>query len=124
MDSFGFSEGSINYKNSLGNNNEYKLGSLSGFLKKWYKMGFPGIAKDAYDYLNETTFKSNEKGRAVLTMDPLNGPFTDLELESIQVAINNSYVKKEIALEDYLLIWLFMIYGVKRGAKIGSIKDC
>lgn len=56
----------INYRSRLGNKNEYKLGSLSGFLKKWYKMGFPGMSKDAYDYLNETTFKGNEKGEGRL----------------------------------------------------------
>ena len=113
----------INYKSSLGNNNEYKLGSLSGFLKKWYEMGFPGMSKDAYNYLSETAFRGNEKGRAVLTMDPYDGPFTDLELESIQVAINNSYADKEIAHEDYLLVWLFMIYG-SRPLQFALLKIC
>ena len=44
-------------------------------------------------------------------MSPHDGPFTDLELESIQSAINNKYAKNEIAESDYLLIWLLMIYG-------------
>lgn len=113
----------INYKSTLDPQHEWYLGSLSGFLKKWYEMGFPGLLKDAYDYLNETTFKSNEKGRAVLTMDPFDGPFTDLELESIQVAINNSYAEKEITHEDYLLVWLFMIYG-SRPLQFAQLKIC
>jgi len=113
----------INYKSSLGNKNEYKLGSLSGFLQKWYEMGFPGMSKDAYDYLNETTFKSNEKGKAILTMDPHNGAFTDLELETIQIAINSSYVNKEITHGDYLLVWLFMIYG-SRPLQFALLKIC
>lgn len=113
----------MNYKSTLDTQHEWYLGSLSGFLKKWYEMGFPGMSKDAYDYLNETTFKSNEKGRAVLTMDPHSGPFTDLELERIQVAINNSYADKKIEHEDYLLVWLFMIYG-SRPLQFALLKIC
>lgn len=113
----------INYKSSLGIQYEYQLGSLSGLLKQWYEMGFSGLSKDAYDYLNETTFKGNEKGRAVLTMDPYDGPFTDLELENIQVAINNSYANKEITQGDYLLVWLLMIYG-SRPLQYALLKVC
>lgn len=113
----------INYKSSLSTKYEYQLGSLSGLLKQWYTMGFSGLSKDAYDYLNETTFKGNEKGKAILTMDPYDGPFTDLELETIQVAINNSYADKKIAHEDYLLVWLFIIYG-SRPLQFALLKIC
>lgn len=101
----------INFRSYIGKEREWYLGSLSGFLKKWYKMGNSCLTKEAYGYLEETKFKSNSKGVAVLTMDPIHGPFTDLELESIQSAINNSYAKNKIKTEDYILVWLFMIYG-------------
>jgi integrase len=113
----------INYKNSLGMQNEYKLGSLSGFLKKWYTMGFKGLSEDAYAYLNETTFKGNEKGRAVSTMDSQEGPFSDIELDLIQTAVNNAYSKGEILFSDFLLIWLFMIYG-SRPIQLAQLKVC
>ncbi len=113
----------INYKSSLGSQYEYKLGSLSGLLKKWYEMGFSGLSKDAYDYLNETVFRGNQKGKAILTMDPYNGSFTDLELDNIQVAINNSYANKKITQKDYLLVWLFMIYG-SRPIQFAQLKVC
>ena len=113
----------LNYKASLSEQNEYKLGSLSGFLKKWYEMGFNGISKDAYNYLNETTFKGNKKGRAVLTMDSKEGPFTDIELEMIQTAINNAYGQGTILAADFLLIWLFMIYG-SRPIQFAQLKVC
>lgn len=113
----------INYKSFLGSQKEWNLGSLSGFLKKWHKMGFHGISKDSYNYLNETTFKGSEKGRAVLTMDPYDGPFTDLELDNIQTAINNAYADNNISHEDYLLIWLFMIYG-SRPIQFAQLKVC
>lgn len=101
----------INYKSTLDKHHEWYLGTLSGFLKKWYEMGFAGVSRDAYKYLDEIKLKGNQKGKAVLTMSPHDGPFTDLELESIQSAINNRYANNEIAESDYLLIWLLMIYG-------------
>ena len=101
----------INYRSSLNKQHEYYLGGLSGFLKKWYKMSFSGLSKDAYGYLNEVKLKGNNKGTAVLTMSPHDGPFTDLELESIQTSLNNRYASNNITEADYLLIWLMMIYG-------------
>ena len=113
----------INYKSTLDTRHEWYLGSLSGFMKKWYEMGFLGLSEDAYDYLNETTFKGNEKGKAVLTMDPHNGPFTDLELGQIQSAINNGYANDEITKNDFILVWLFMIYG-SRPIQFAQLKIC
>lgn len=101
----------INFRGHLGKEREWYLGSLSGFLKKWYELGDSCLTKEAYGYLQEIKLKGNVKGEAVATMDPLRGPFTDIELELIQTAINNSYAKNEINTDDYILIWLFMIYG-------------
>ncbi len=101
----------INYRGYLGRRKEWYLGSLSGFLKKWYEMGDSCLTKEAYGYLRGIKIKGNTKGEAVATMDPVVGPFTDIELELIQTAINNSYAKNEIKTDDYILIWLFMIYG-------------
>ncbi|WP_237946025.1 site-specific integrase [Aliarcobacter butzleri] len=101
----------INYRGYLGKEREWYIGSLSGFLKKWYKMGDSCLTKEAYGYLQEIKLKGNIKGEAVATMDPYDGPFTDLELELIQTAINNSYAKNRIKTDEYILVWLFMIYG-------------
>lgn len=101
----------INFRGYLGKERDWYLGSLSGFLKKWYEMGDSCLTKEAYGYLREIKIKGNPKGEAVATMDPVVGPFTDIELELIQTAINNSYAKNEIKTDDYILIWLFMIYG-------------
>lgn len=101
----------MNFREYIGKEREWYLGSLSGFLKKWYKMGDSCLTKEAYGYLQEIKLKGNIKGEAVATMNPFNGPFTDLELELIQTAINNSYAKNEIKSDEYILVWLFMIYG-------------
>lgn len=100
-----------NYKNSLNKKNMYYLGALSVFLKQWYKMGYPGLSKEAYEYLNEVRIIGNKKGLAVLTMDPYNGPFSDLERELIEDTLNNKYASNEILDSDFLLIRLMLTYG-------------
>lgn len=101
----------INYRNHLGQSREYYLGVLSSFLKKCFTMYNFLLDKSAYSFFYEVKLKGNIKGGAVLTMSPTEGPYTDLELERIQTAINNSYAKNDIKQEDYILIWMFMIYG-------------
>ena len=113
----------INFKSTLGIRNEYHLGSLAGFLKQWYKMGYKGISEEAYGYLQEATFKGNPKGEAVLTMCPINGPFTDLELEAIQTAINNAYANGKFTKEDFLLVWMLMVFG-SRTMQLTQLKVC
>ena len=103
----------INYRGYLGKVREFYLGSLSGFLKHWYKMGDSFLTKEAYGYLKEATFEGNKKGEAVMTMDPYKGPFIDLEFELIQTSINNSYARNEVELSDYILVWLSMIYAIR-----------
>ncbi|MBA1432786.1 MAG: site-specific integrase [Epsilonproteobacteria bacterium] len=112
-----------NYKNYLNETQMYYLGSLSGFLQKWHEMGYPGLSKEAYDYLQEIRLKGNQKGTAVLTMDPHAGPFTDLELESIQITLNNKYANNEISDSDFLLVWLMIIYG-SRPSQFALLKIC
>lgn len=99
------------YKSYLDKKYIWYLGALSGFLKKWYEMGYLGLSKEAYEYLNEVHIPGNKKGQAVLTMDPYTGPFTDLELESIQNTLNYKYANNEISDSDFLLVWLMIIYG-------------
>jgi integrase len=101
----------INYREFIGKDREYILGALSGFLKHWYKMGDSFLTKEAYGYLKEATFKGNKKGEAVMTMDPYEGPYTDLELNSIQMSINNAYAEDKISTADYIIVWLLMIYS-------------
>jgi len=112
-----------NYKNFLGQTQMYYLCSLSGFLQKWHKMSYPGLSKEAYDYLQGLHLKGNKKGTAVLTMDPYNGPFSDLELESILDTLNNKYAINGIFDLDFLLVWLMIIYG-SRPSQFALLKVC
>lgn len=113
----------LNYKASLSKDNQWYLGSLSGFLKKWHRLGYPGVTDDAVSTLKELRIKGNAKGVAVLTMDPLSGPYTSVELEAIQAALNSAYTDGAIDRGMYLLAWLFMALG-QRPMQYAALKVC
>lgn len=113
----------LNYQVARPENQKWYLGSLAGFLKKWHALGHPGVTSEAVKLLKELRFKGNKKGEAVLTLDPHNGPFTDIELESIQGALNQAYSSNAIAENEYLLAWLFMLLG-QRPAQYALLKVC
>ncbi|WP_047257902.1 site-specific integrase [Chromobacterium subtsugae] len=113
----------LNYQSAQPDNKKWYLGALSGFLKKWHALGYHGVTPDAIKLLNELRLKGNKKGEAVLTLDPFNGPFTNIELEAIQGALNQAYLSNSIAKHDYLLTWLFMLLG-QRPAQYALLKAC
>jgi integrase len=113
----------LNYRSSLGESRAYYLGSLAGFLKKWHRLGLPGVSAEAVSLLDEMRIKGNEKGAAVLSMDPVEGPFTSIELESIQSAVDEAYARGSVTEDQYLLTWLFMALG-QRPAQYAALKVC
>lgn len=113
----------LNYHAAQPAAQHWYLGALAGFLKKWSALTYPGVTTDAIKLLNELRIKGNAKGVAVLTMDPYNGPFSDIELEAIQSTLNVAYKQKSILDEDYLLAWLFMLLG-QRPSQFALLKVC
>lgn len=113
----------INYRASLSSKHSWYLSSLSGFLKKWHALDIPGVADDAIALLKQLRLKGNRKGEAVLTMDVLDGPFSDIEVEAIHDSIDIAYKDGVIGLDDYLLVWLFLALG-PRPIQYASLKVC
>ena len=111
----------INYRSSLDAANEYYLGIVKVFLQKWHRLGYPGIDGDAIALFKELRIKGNPKGVAVATMDPVMGPFTNIELEAIQATLNNTYSEAGMAEADFLLAWLFMALG-QRPSQYAALK--
>lgn len=101
----------INYRATLTDTTSWYLGSLSGLLKKWHGLGYSGVTADAVALLKQLRTRGNRKGEAVLTHDPIDGPFTDMELESLQSAVDRAYAEGEVDREGYLLTYLFMLLG-------------
>jgi len=111
----------LNFRSHVGPDKECSLGALSGFIKRWWRLGYVGIAKDAYTLLTQIRLKGNPKGVATATMDPVSGPFTPLELEALQMALNNAYAQHAVSLEEYVLCWLVMMLG-QRPTQYAALK--
>ena len=113
----------INYRASLASDEEWRLGAVSAFLKKWHSLEVPGVTDDAARFLKSIRLKGNRKGAAVLTMDPLEGPLTDVERSAIQTALNDTFAAGKIPLDDYLLVWLCLLLG-QRNIQYAMLKVC
>lgn len=113
----------INYRASLRKRDSWYLGSLSGLLQTWHELGYPGVADDAVVLLKQLRIQGNLKGEAVLTMDPEHGPFTDIEIQSIQARLDRSLSDGQISLESYLIVYLYMLLG-QRSVQYAALKVC
>ncbi|MFA7170913.1 MAG: site-specific integrase [Candidatus Paceibacterota bacterium] len=113
----------LNYYGLLEKNNKYYLGVLSGMFKKWHSFGLLGISDDVIPLLETLRITGNQKGNHVRTMDPEKGPFTDNELIAIQRSLIDSFATNIVTLEEYLLTWLFILFGA-RSSQICMLKIC
>lgn len=111
----------LNYKAHLGKEREWHVGVLSGLIRKWDALGYAGVSADAVILLKQLTLKGNRKGVATATRDPYNGPFTDIELESLQHALNDAFGRQEVELAEYVLAWLYMALG-QRSTQYAALK--
>ena len=90
----------ISFRSSLSSSEEYILGSLKGFLKKWHKLGCEGVSTEVVDLLDSWTFKGNIKGDVVKRLDPEVGPLTDIELLAFNEGAVQSYEKGLISIDE------------------------
>lgn len=111
----------INYRAKLTDTTSWYLGSLSGLLQKWDSLGYPGVSADAITLLRQLRTQGNRKGEAVLTHDPIHGPFTDIELESLHASLDKAYAGGEVDREGYLLAYLFILLG-QRAVQYAALK--
>lgn len=81
------------------------------FFKRMSKLGFPGISECGKKYLVEMKIRSGANGRATTLLDPIDGPFTDLEREGIFDALYAGYATGTIPLSRYVLAWLVALFG-------------
>lgn len=85
-----------------------QLGALIG---KWSKLQYEGVSTDAARLLANTKKKGNSKGKSVRTLDPVDGPFTEYELQQIVSALNNAYASSLIEEQYFFLTWLAILTG-------------
>lgn len=112
----------LNFKASLAPEAAWRLGRVATVIRRWHALQLPGVA-EAIRLLDEMRIGGGPKGVSVMTMCPLQGPFTNLEQESIQAAIDEAFVEGQIDESTYLLTWLFLALG-GRPVQYAALKLC
>jgi len=111
----------VDYANFAANRSAREAGNVRTLLRKWNKLGATGLAKDLLPTMRAVKLASPAKGVAVATMDPHKGPFTDIELQAIQQAINTAYIAGDLRPSTYVMTWLFVATGA-RPAQFSAMK--
>lgn len=114
-------EGISNFRNSLLEDQEYKLGKLKSFLIAWHDWGFKGIDASVVKYLEELTLKGIIKGKAVKGACPYSGPLTHNELGSVLDWASNAFSSKHISLKQYSF-FLTLAFTGRRSVQLRSLR--
>ena len=114
-------EALINWRSQLDAANEWKLGSLKGFLLTWHGWEFPEVSDEVAALLRGWRLKGNEKGRAVAQGDPHRGPLTDIELLGFHDWTNRAVSRGEIDLETYAYL-LTVMMTARRPIQIAALR--
>ena len=116
MEAEDFSETALrNYRVQLGRADEWMLGGIRAFLRRWHDQGYPGVSDEVVAWLRSVKLKGNVKGRAVLSMDPNDGPFDDQELEAILKAAPQEFERGRIDLATLAFTLLLSFTGRRPG---------
>lgn len=102
----------LNYRASLDQENEFKLGTIRGLLINWSDWGFSGLEKGIEKFLGSLTLKGNVKGRAVLAQCPYSGPYTKTEQEMLLNWAGEAFKNGDITLKQYA--WFYVVYVTAR----------
>lgn len=114
--------GLLKYKSIYSNKSEeYRLGTLRVFLKQIYFLEYKAVSEDIFSLIDGWRLSGNEKGTAVLSIDPEEGQYSDIEFEAIKFGLDNKFAESEINTEEYCLAQIFACTG-RRPIQIASIK--
>src|SRR5690606_31946560 len=83
--------------------------------------GYPGISDEVLTLLNKWLIKGNEKGFAVQSMCPEDGPLTDIELQGVIAAVIDAFTEQRLSLKETCLSIILAMTG-RRPAQIAALK--
>jgi integrase len=96
---------------------------LSAFIGRWAELGLHGVSQNAVKLVKTIKKKPSARGQAVLTMDPVKGPFTDFEVQQLTQAVNLAYAEGRIEPQFFFLTWIAMLTG-QRISQYCALKVC
>lgn len=113
--------GLLKFKSGLAKKDEYRVGVLRVFLKQINILGFDAVNEECLELLNGWRLSGNVQGMAVLSLDPEDGPFSDIEYEAILDGLDNYYAEDKLNDEGYSIAQLFAATG-RRPIQLASLK--
>ncbi|MCZ0742734.1 site-specific integrase [Vibrio diabolicus] len=118
-----FSEvGFLSFKNKMSKPHQYKVAYVRGFVRQMRFLGLDRHVDDAvFKLTDQWSLSGNDKGAAVLTLDPETGPFSDLEFQAIGLHAAHRYAEGALRTDEYACLSMFKASG-RRAVQIGSIK--
>lgn len=99
------------WRETLGHEDEYLLGTVRGLLYSWEQWGFKGVDGATVDWLEEQKIRGNTKGKAVRTWCPYSGPYTSTELGWILEWSTDALREKDISYDTHAAIYLLATTG-------------
>ncbi|WP_043283583.1 site-specific integrase [Paraburkholderia oxyphila] len=109
------------YSARLRPHEKWRLSTLNVLLQKWVALALPGVDPECAKYLRQRRKPGNTKGRAVLTRDPEEGPFSEAEYTALYKAVDTAYGKGELPLWATVLTRLLFACG-GRTSQYASLK--
>lgn len=118
-----FSElGFLSFKQVLLKKNEHKLSIVRGFIRQMRYLGLnENIDDSVYKLTDQWSLSGNEKGVAVLSLDPEAGPFSSTEFEAIGLNAAHRYAEDILTTERYAILLLYKSTG-RRSEQLASLK--
>jgi integrase len=114
-------ESLISYRAALDVKQEWYVATLRGLIRQWDRLGFPGISADVLRLLDTWRLRGNDKGYAVQSMCPDNGPFTDIEIEGVIAAVIREFASNNLPLVDACYTLMLAMTG-RRRSQITALK--
>lgn len=85
------------------------------YVRQWYEygvlQGYPNFSKDVLLIAERMRVGGNPKGEAVLSMDPEEGPLTDLEISGLLAALRAAGNTAALSLQQRAALWLSIAFG-------------
>jgi len=114
-------ESLLNWRAKLSEENQHHLGGIKGFFIAWHNYGFDGVTPEAVELLKGWRIKGNDKGSAVRSGSPTEGPYTDLEVAAILDWSTNAVAQKLIPFEDYAYL-MTLAMTARRPVQIAALR--
>ncbi|PCD86118.1 site-specific integrase [Vibrio mediterranei] len=115
-------KGFASFKNKVPKKDWYKVSVVRGMLRQMRFLKLDKHIGDAvFKLTDQWRLGGNDKGVAVLTLDPETGPFSDLEFEAIGLNAAHRYAEGRLRNDEYACLSIFKASG-RRATQIASIK--